>query len=71
MSWSGKKYNFRHHKLYANLKLSLFILKAQEKEREGVMEVESLEVLQTRTGVEFPSSIGNPIAFRITRFYNK
>ena len=71
MSWSGKKYNFRHHKLYPNLKLSLFILKAQEKEREGVMEVESLEVLQTRTGVAFPSPIGNPIAFRITRFYNK
>ena len=54
-----EKYNFRHHKLYPNLKISLFMLKPREKEGEKVMEVQSLEAWETRTGAAFPSSTRN------------
>lgn len=35
------------------------------------MEAESLEVSETRTDTEFPSSVESTVVFRITRFYNK
>lgn len=37
---SGKKYHFRHHKLYSHLKTSLLMLKAQGKGQRGVAEME-------------------------------
>ena len=67
---SGKKYHFRHHKLYSHLKTSLLMLKPQGKGQRRVAEVE-WRLQRVELELRFPSSIGNIVMFRTTRFYNK